>query len=404
MAHPVDLCLIAEYFHPVLSGASERFRRYLPGLRDRGINVRVITIWQEGLKRQELIEGGVIYRLELPASTLHPSAELTKQTLRYFRSTGEWPEVVHVLSHTLQGIPYLWQMRLHGTACINSITIDPVPRDSSLYGKVNFWLQQWLRYEVFNQVITSSHVVAQSAQRCGIPARRINIIANGADSHRFHPVENGLLKQALRQKLGFSDQDKIVLFVGIISQRKGVDLLLQAWPQINIEHPQAKLVLIGPKDRKGQFLAIFDEMMRSLAAYPIKYLEPVENIETYMQAADILVLPSRLEGMPNVVVEGMACGLPCVLTPFHGLPETFGQPGEDYLLTSFEPAQIAVDINSLIADPVRRQGIGQAGLKRAQTVLNVETSLDLHAALYHYWADKHDSGRGLPPAERTKAV
>jgi glycosyltransferase involved in cell wall biosynthesis len=183
--------------------------------------------------------------------------------------------------------------------------------------------------------------------------------------------------------------------VGMISQRKGIDLLLQAWPQISDMHLQAKLVLIGPKDRQGQFSDSFDNLMSKLPAHSITTLDPVANVEIYMQAADILVLPSRLEGMPNVVVEGMACALPCVLTPFHGLPETFGQPGIDYMLSSFAPKQIALDINSLISDPTRRQALGQAGLRRAQTVLNVETSLDLHAALYHYWAARHEVKQSL---------
>ena len=142
MTDYVDLCIIAEHFHPVLSGASERFRRYLPGLRERGFDVRVFTIWREGLERQEKIDGGLINRLEMPASALHPSAELTKQSLRYFQSSGKWPEIVHVLSHTLQGVPYLWKMRFQGITCINSITINPVPRDHSLLGKTNFWVSR----------------------------------------------------------------------------------------------------------------------------------------------------------------------------------------------------------------------------------------------------------------------
>jgi glycosyltransferase involved in cell wall biosynthesis len=292
-------------------------------------------------------------------------------------------------------------MRFHGIACINSITIDPIPRDPSLFGRANFWVHQWLRYGVFNQVITSSQVVARSARRCGIPSQRIRIIPNGANIERFHPVKNEQEKQAVRQRLGFTDDEKIVLFIGIISYRKGIDLLLESWPQINNIHPQAKLVLVGPKDRQGQFSASFEEIMSNLSTHSVSYLEPVEDVEAYMQAADILVLPSRLEGMPNVVVEGMASGLPCVLTPFHGLPETFGEPGIDYLLTSFEPRQIAADISDLIADPIRRKELGQAGLKRAQTVLNAENSLDLHAALYHQCAAKHASRRSLSFTGRT---
>ena len=382
MAQPVDLCIIAEHFHPILSGASERFRRYLPGLRERGIEARVFTIWHEGLQHEERIEETLIQRFELPPSNLHPSAELTRQTLLYCKRTGQWPHIVHVLSHTLQGVPYLWQIRLHGLPCINSITMDPYRDVTSVPEKIKFQMHQRLRYGVFNQLIVSSEVISRSAQQSGISAGRIKVIPNGVDIKRFSPLEDLQEKKRLRKKLGFSADENIVLFVGFLSYRKGVDLLLEAWPRVVASHPQATLVLIGSEDRRGELAATFVEH-RVGELSNVCHLNPVENIEEYMQIADILVLPSRVEGMPNVVLEGMACALPCIVTPFQSLPETFGQPGVDYVLTTYQPEHIAADINSLLSDACRRRKIGQAAMQRARAVHDVEFSLDKHAEIYH---------------------
>ena len=343
---PLRLWLIAEHFHPTLSGASERMRRYLPRFRERDIEPQVFTILQDDLESQEVVDGIPIHRLALPDTQLHPSAELTKQVLRHLKANDYKPHVVHILSHTLQGIPYLWQMRLLGIACVHSITMDQNPPFRSVAERAKIMLHQSLRYSPFNEIIVSSETVAESARRFGIASKRLTIIANGVDTRRFNTVQTAEEKQNLRLRFGFAPDDKIVLFVGYISKRKGVDLLLEAWPTISTQHPQAKLLLIGPQDRKDQFTEFFDQQMRQLQHEGnVQYLPPVPNIETYMQISDLLVLPSRLEGMPNVVVEGMSCGLPCVLTPFKGLPAVFGEPGVDYILTQFSPEQIAADIN-----------------------------------------------------------
>jgi len=378
---PVKLALIAEHYHPTLSGASERFRRLLPGLRQRGIETSVFTVWHEGLEEEETIDGTTIHRLVLPPSKLHPSAELTRQVLRYFRATRHWPDLVHILSHTLQGIPFLWQMRLRGLPCTHSITMAPDAVASSRLGRVKHWLHQWLRYGVFNQVIVSSQVIAASARRCGVSSRRIKIIANGADTTRFFPLNDLEAKTNLRRELGLDANQPLVLFVGYISQRKGIDLLLEAWPEVLQRHPDARLLLIGPYERDGSFTQSFEENLHRLVQ--VTYLQPVDHIEKFMQVADVLVLPSRLEGMPNVVVEGMACGLPCVLTPFKGLPDTFGQPGVHYILTTFQPAQIAADIGGLLADENHRKTIGNASLKKTEEVLNARTSINQHAELFY---------------------
>lgn len=377
-----NLCIITEHFHPDLFGAPERYLRYIPGLIEKDINVEVFTIWREGLDTQEILNGALVHRLVLPTSHLCPSAELASQTFQYFQLSEKWPDIVHILTHSLQGVKFLWQMRLHGIVCIHSITMDPYRRATSAFGRIKFWLHQWIRYSVFSQIVVSSKVIASSAQRCGISSRHIKIIPNGVDLKRFHPLENTKKIQSLRQQLGFGEHEMIVLFVGFIIHRKGIDLLLKAWSYLYQKHPTSKLVLIGPKTGKEQASQGYEFMASDLAASQIVYLEPVLNIELYMQIADIFVFPSRLEGFGNVVLEAMACGLPCVLTPFKGLPECFGEAGKHYILSSFEPEHISNDISNLLENSDQRQRISQNCLLNVKNGLDIVKAIDLHAEMY----------------------
>lgn len=377
MSKLINLCIIAEHFYPQFSGAAERFKRYLPLFKEKGIKTTVFTIWKEGLAEEEIIDTSTIKRFNIN-NKLTPSAELTKLVFEYFADNGNWPDIVHILSHTIDGIPFVWKFRLKGIPCINSITMYPIDLSSSFWGKSKFWLHQWLRYSAFNQIIVSSPEMAIATEKFGINSKKIVVIPNGVDLSRFYPLSSDE-KLSVREKKGFSSEDKIILFVGNISYRKGVDLLILAWEKINREFPTAKLVLVGPIDKSFQYFNIVNNPTNTSR---IIHIPTTGNIEKYMQLADIFIFPSRLEGMPNVIIEAMACKLPVLLTPFQGLSNTFGKPNLHYILTSFDPAQIATDAIKLMNSSEIRGIISENSYTNVVDFLNQRSSVELHTKVY----------------------
>jgi glycosyltransferase involved in cell wall biosynthesis len=119
----------------------------------------------------------------------------------------------------------------------------------------------------------------------------------------------------------------------------------------------------------------------------VTFTGAVDNVEAYLQTADVFVFPSRKEGMPNVVPEAFACGLASILTPFKGLPDEFGRPGEQYVLVERNAEALATAINAILDDPERRRQLGRRGRKWVEEHLDVEISLDRYADLYYELAN-----------------
>jgi glycosyltransferase involved in cell wall biosynthesis len=152
--------------------------------------------------------------------------------------------------------------------------------------------------------------------RAGIRGRYA-VIPNGVDTRHFHPVP--------RDNYG-EDGGPVVAVVGRLCRQKGQDLLLDAWPTIAARHPDARLVLVGD----GPDQAVLAER---IAADPrlagVSLPGPASDSAVWYRTSDLIVLPSRWEGMALVPLEAMACGRVVVMTDVAGGREALptGYPG-----------------------------------------------------------------------------
>lgn len=390
---PIDVCVISRWFHPTLAGGGERFRRYAPELRKRGIHLRVVTIQYAGASAFETMDGISVHRIPVNADRHDLYAALIRGATTWFRATEQWPDVLHFLSHSVQGTLYVWYARFRGIPCIFSVTMTPLGNQTT-GNRLKSWVGHRLIYRPFNCVLVNSTVMIQRLAKYGVSAKRIEVIPNGVDVQRFRPVASPNERDDIRRRLGLELDDKVILFVGFISQRKGVDLLVAAWPEIVRRHPRARLLLVGPRlEGSNQslasisgaraFLNKIDRVVRcSPAPERVVFTGEVSNVEEYLLAADVFVFPSRREGMPNAVLEAMATGLPCVLTPYEGLSAELGKPGREFLLVPRESDAVAAAVLEMLENKEMRGTLGQAARNWVEKHLNVEKSLDQYAQLY----------------------
>jgi glycosyltransferase involved in cell wall biosynthesis len=404
-AEPPRLLLAAPNYYPVYSGAAERFRRYLPGFIARGVEVSVFsgtptpekangvtpkTPWVRfplgGLLPREQVDGIPVHRVRLPDSGEFRRALWFVRGVRAFcRDAPFAPNVVQMFGTAAVSLPELWRLKRMGIPIVATRTMMPALPTGTLKRRLRQMLMRIPSGLVTCEVV-GSHAMLEAFRRIGI-GQPVEIIPHGVDTKRFRPARNGAERTAMRLRLGIPDGAVVILFAGSIEPRKGVHRLLQAWCRLAAERPDLHLVIAGPRWELAAAAQAYNRYLERLvkesdAQDRLHLPGIVHNIEELMRAADVFVLPSSREGMPNVMGEAMASGLPVVATPFIGLSREFGEAGIHYMSTGFEPEAIASDMATLLDAPERRMEIGRRGRDWVEQNLDVETSIDRYVALY----------------------
>lgn len=167
-------------------------------------------------------------------------------------------------------------------------------------------------------VFCVSHALKDRLVALGASADNLHIVYNGVDTTIFHPVP----QSEARKSLGVAPELPLILYVGNLKETKGLSDLAAAFKQVQSkrELSGSHLVVIG----KGPYGAgLRSELERLGVCSNVNFLgsQPLEKIALWMNAADLLCLPSYMEGVPNVLLEAFACGTSVVATSVGGIPE-----------------------------------------------------------------------------------
>jgi glycosyltransferase involved in cell wall biosynthesis len=167
-----------------------------------------------------------------------------------------------------------------------------------------------------DRFVCVSQSVAEFCRRRGFASEKLLVIPNGIDLARWRDVPGANLAQ-----LGVPSTRRVLLFVGRLDKQKGLDRFFRELPVVFRELPEHDLVLAG---EGGQRAALARSAQRLGIASRIHFVGWQDEIAALMAAADVVVLPSRWEGMPNVVLEAMAAGKPVISTQAEGTVELLG--------------------------------------------------------------------------------
>jgi glycosyltransferase involved in cell wall biosynthesis len=224
----------------------------------------------------------------------------------------------------------------------------------------------------------------------GYPESKVRFIPNGIDPARHRPARDPAERIALRDRLHLPRDEFIVVSVGAIIERKGIDLLIEAWEAFRAGGGAGKLVLVGPDRADDPGGDVSDEFVRNLrerlrrsgAETSVIFTGQVGNVPDYLRSADAFALLSRGEGFPFALLEAMAAGLPFLiwdLPDYGGYDLADGTHG--YLVPPFDVRRIAERLEELSARPELRERMG--GQSRAlASRFTLERSAAAHLSLY----------------------
>ncbi|MFF7722834.1 glycosyltransferase family 4 protein [Streptomyces luteogriseus] len=225
--------------------------------------------------------------------------------------------------------------------------------------------------------------VSEAERRRGVEAGvrgRWSVVPNGIDVERFRPADAG----AVRARL-LPDGDPrapLVVCVGRLCRQKGQDVLLTAWESVLRRVSGARLVLVGDGPDHAR--------LRALAPGSVLFAGDVADVVPWYQAADLVVLPSRWEGMALAPLEAMACGRPVVVTDVGGARESL-PPGllPHCLVPAPAPAALAAALTGLLLDPPLRAALGDQGRRHVQSTHDVRRTAQAVADVYRELLDAH---------------
>lgn len=245
-----------------------------------------------------------------------------------------------------------------------------------------------IRYLLFRGAtacVSKSPALTESYRTAGEPMSKLVEIPYAVDTETYAPASADE-KDELRERLGLPLRGAIVLFVGGLSPRKGVHVLLEAFGSTSRRHAECSLVLAGPG---AKYAPSYVEGLRATISEHgltgrVFLLERfVENVHEFMRAADIFSLPSEREGLPISVLEAMACGLAVVASD---IPEISGsqiRDGTEGLLVPVGDAPaLARALDRLLSGTELRVRLGQAGRRRALERFSEEVVDARYRALY----------------------
>ncbi len=167
-------------------------------------------------------------------------------------------------------------------------------------------------------VITRSGELARQLAEAGISREKLHPILNGIDFEAFRPAD----VMAVRQELGLPVNQRIVLFVGDFVAVKNPVLLVEAFGRVcdDDRFANALLVFVGAGPLEGE-INFHAERGATSGRVLVAGRQRPETVAKFMQSADVLCVPSQGEGVPNVILEAFACGVPVVATQVGGIPE-----------------------------------------------------------------------------------
>jgi glycosyltransferase involved in cell wall biosynthesis len=381
--------LMMEYF-PIFSGHAVYLQYLISRLKDFDCDVSILTPDYYEYPSFEIINDIRVNRIGFDYSDKRWELKFTLNVLAYLLKNLKSYDILHINGHLdIYGFFTLFNklLRKHTISQMVLLGSDDPMSVMKQYKLMN------IRFKILSlmdQFLCISRPIADSYQKAGLPMKKLTYIPQGVDVDKFRPIENLNEKEALKIQLGLNHYKKIVIFIGAIVKRKGIDLLLEAWGKIQSKHPDSLLLLVGQdtftsKDINKLELENFVSEMKNVVSsknYDVIFTGKKDNVEQYLKCSDVFVLPSRNEGFGNVILEAMSCGLPVVVTEMDGVSRETVIHGENGFIVD-SPQELADSIINLLNHPHLAAKQGEVGHQRAINEFSMVKIAERYSELYH---------------------
>ena len=234
-------------------------------------------------------------------------------------------------------------------------------------------------------LVAVSPLVRQQSIEEGVRPEKIVVIPNGVNLPEISPDQTALI----RQEAALDEDAFLILTAGRLWAEKGHVHLIRAMPEVVRSEPKVILALAG----EGALRPELEVEARKLNVEThIRFLGMRSDVLNWMSAADLFVLPSNSEGMPNALLEAMGLGLPVIATRVGGVPDIIQDGQTGCLVPPQNPPALAAAIISLLRSPQERSRLGQNAREMVRREFQMEKMCERYRSLLDPIPDEESNG------------
>jgi glycosyltransferase involved in cell wall biosynthesis len=390
MTRRLRIAIVSAYFAPHIGGADNQNRLIGEALVRRGHYVTILTRrFDRRLPAREMLAGLDIRRLRPSGRGVLGKWLMNIGTAWHLVCARPGYDLVFVtqisphalgpaLASCMRHLAIVLRPIEHGELAgdISDLTLVHVPvAIRGLLRGVLDGARRWA-YRRARRVIVTSSALAREAQAFGFPPVALVPIPNAIDTKRFRPPA-AEERDALRRALGLPADAGVVVWVGRLVHKKGLETLVEAWAAVVRARPRARLLIVGAGAGAGHPHDAEEALRAAISEYGLQasvvLTGAVPDVERYLRASDLFVFTSEEEGFGVALVEAMACGLPVVTSRIEGAAADFVDDGQEGLkFTVGDARQLRECMVTLLADATTRRRMGAAGRARVEEALDVQ--------------------------------
>ena len=234
---------------------------------------------------------------------------------------------------------------------------------------------RWLYQSASSHIVTAGEALRRQLVRDnGFAPERITSVPTGIDLARFRPMDRG----AARRQLGLDARASLGI-LATLRDWKGHDYLLDAWKRLVPRFPDWQLLVIGDGPQRARLEARAGN--ESLGS--VRFVGNQDDVPVWLNALDLFTLPSfGDEGVPQGIMQAMACGLAVVATSVGAIEEAVQRDRTGLIVPPRDAPALADALGALMSDPARRAAMGAAAREYAMAHFGIDRMLDAMEAVF----------------------
>ncbi|GAC1337100.1 MAG: hypothetical protein NVSMB14_04540 [Isosphaeraceae bacterium] len=241
--------------------------------------------------------------------------------------------------------------------------------------KWHLWISRWTQRLSSGSVCVSRGVERYARDVGKIEADRLTVIPNGIDPG---PIDRA--ERCSRGSIGVPEEAFLALFVGRLERQKGLPVLFEAAERVVCERADWYLAIVGDGREASELRRLCET--RPAVAHRVRWLGKRDDVPSLLKTADLLVLPSLWEGMPNVVLEALAARRAVVATDVEGSEDLVEPEQTGWLVPAGDAGALAVALLDAAEDRRRLAQFGDRGRLKIETEYSLKRVIDQYEFLW----------------------